>query len=183
MRFLPTIMIFILIFYYKSFTNSNKDLEELRVLFYSSVEDDNIMPRFKNKLLNIFGEYNAKINNPLGTAYWGIYRTLIAKHSFNPYTKLKELQKGLEIMEEAIKKDGNNLEIRFLRFSVLHHIPDFLGYKNEKTDDARKIAELLINKDYTSLGFQFQKGIAEFIIKSQRIDKNNIQKLTDIYLK
>jgi len=183
MRLIVSILILLQLISIKSFSNSGKDLEELRLLFYSSVEDDDNMPRFKNKLSSTFGDYNAKMNNPLGIAYWGVYRTLIAKHSINPYTKLKELQKGLEIMEEAVNKDGNNLEIRFLRFSVLHHIPDFLGYKNEKTEDVRKITELLRNKDFNTLDFKFQKGIAEFIINSKRIDKDNIQQLTDIYLK
>lgn len=183
MRFIVTILILLQLISIKSFSNSGKALEELRLLFNSSVEDEDNMQKFKNKLSSTFGDYNTKMNNPLGIAYWGVYRTLIAKHSINPYTKLKELQKGLEIMEEAINKDGNNLEIRFLRFSVLHHIPDFLGYNNEKTEDARKITEVLKNKDFTTLDFKFQKGIAEFMINSKRIDKDNIQQLTDIYIK
>lgn len=165
-----------------TYSNSNKELEELRILFYSSIENDDNMDEFRNKLTAIFGDYNKKMG-AIGTAYWGVFRTLIAKHSFNPYTKLKELKKGLEIMEEAINKDGNNLEIRFLRFSVLHHIPDFLGYNDEKKADASVITELLKNKDYSKLDFKFQKGIAEFMIKSKRIDKQNIDNLTNIYLK
>ena len=165
-----------------TYSNSNIELEELRLLFYSSVENDDNMDEFRNKLSGMFGDYNKKMG-AIGTAYWGVYRTLIAKHSFNPYTKLKELKKGLEIMEEAINKDVNNLEIRFLRFSVLHHLPDFLGYNDEKKADASVITELLKNKDYSKLDFKFQKGIAEFMIKSKRIDKQTIENLTNIYLK
>lgn len=182
MKIIIYILTISLIFSLKLYSNSTKELDELRILFYSAVENDDAMQNFKNKLTETFGEYNTKMP-PIGIAYWGVYRTLIAKHSFNPYTKLKELQKGLEIMETAIKKDENNLEIRFLRFSVLHYIPDFLGYKDEKKEDVQKIPELLRNKDFSILDFKFQKGIAEFMIKSKRIDKENIQKLTEIYLK
>lgn len=168
--------------FYNAYPNSSKELEELRLLFYSSVENNDNMNQFRNKLSNMFGEYDKKMS-AIGTAYWGVYKTLLAKHSYNPYTKLKELKKGLEIMEEAINKDANNLEIRFLRFSVLHHIPDFLGYNDEKKADASVITELLKNKDYSKLDFKFQKGIAEFMIKSKRIDKLNIENLTNIYLK
>ena len=165
-----------------SYSYKKQEYEELRLLFYSAVQNEDNMNSFKEKLYKVFGEYNSTIE-PLGIAYWGIYRTLIAKHSLNPYTKLKELKKGLEIIEEAIKKDQNNLEIRFLRFSVLHHIPDFLGYNEEKNNDAQKILELLKKQDYSKLDFNFQKGIAEFMIKTKRINKQSIQDLTEIYLK
>ncbi len=182
MRILVITLVILLFFSNRAFPNTSKELEELRLSFYSAIEDDDNMQNFKAKLTTTFGEYSPK-TYPLGIAYWGVFQTLIAKHSFNPYTKLKELKNGLETIQQAINKDENNLEIRFLRFSVLHHIPDFLGYKDEKKEDAKKITELLKNQDYSLLDFKFQKGIAEFMIKSKRIDKDNIQKLTDMFLK
>lgn len=182
MKKIYLILIFIVLSTTLLSSNNREDIEELRFIFYSAIQNDDQMNSFRDKLTRIFGEYDTKIE-PLGIAYWGVYRTLIAKHSLNPYTKLRELQKGLEILEQAIQKDQKNLEIRFLRFSVLHHIPDFLGYKQEKNDDAQAILNLLKLQDYSKLDFKFQKGIAEFLIKSKRISKQNIQDLTNIYFK
>ncbi len=165
-----------------AFSRNKYEIEELRVIFYSAIQNDDKMDDFRNKLLQVFGEYNTKIES-LGIAYWGIYHTLIAKHSYNPYTKLKELKKGLDIIDQAIQKDKKNLEIRFLRFSVLHHIPDFFGYNDEKKDDAQAILDLLKSQDFSKLDFKFQKGIAEFMIKSNRINQQSVQDLTNIYLK
>lgn len=180
---LTSIMILILL---KDLSYSNyhdrKIIDDLRILFYSSVQEEDSLPKFKNKLISTFGKEES-CQNPLGIAYWGAYRTLIAKHAFNPYTKLNELQNGLELITKAIEKDSHNLEIRFLRFSVLHHIPDFLGYNDEKKSDIDKIYNLLLRQEFNNLDYKFQKGIAEFLIRSKRINKNQIENLTKIFSK
>lgn len=182
MKYYLTILFTFFLVISLSFSKTSKEIDELRLLFYSAVENDKNIDKFKDKLTSVFGELD-NTTSTLGIAYWGVYRTLIAKHSFNPYTKLKELKRGLEIMEEAIKKDGSDLEIRFLRFSVLHHLPDFLGYNKEKTEDVQKIVEMLKIKNFTKLDYKFQKGIAEFVIKSQRLDKQDLDDLKNGFLK
>ncbi|MBI5807230.1 MAG: hypothetical protein HZA74_02405 [Ignavibacteriales bacterium] len=81
--------------------------------------------------------------------------------------------------------DPDNLEIRFMRFSILHYVPSFLGYNSEKENDAAVIVKLLMRKDYSILDSEIQKGIAEFMINSKRLDDNSILSLRNelTYLK
>ncbi|GEM_PF-774592 len=163
----------------KEFLNE-PDLDKLRISFYSAVENQKLMKIFWNDIVKNFGE---KVNytQPMNLAYFGVYKTLEAKHSFNPYTKLKKLQGGLELLEKAIKLDKSNLEIRFMRFSVLHYIPDFLGYQQEKESDAANIYNLLLKEDFTLLDKDIQKGIADFLVDSKRISKDKQNKLIKLY--
>src|SRR5687768_14330751 len=64
-------------------------------------------------------------------AYRGAATILMAKHSINPYSKLKHFYDGKKILEAAIKKDPGNVEARYLRFTIQSNVPDFLGYNNE----------------------------------------------------
>ena len=44
-------------------------------------------------------------------------------------------KKGKKILENAIKADDKNVELRFLRFNIQTHIPSFLGYNNDIDSD------------------------------------------------
>jgi hypothetical protein len=65
----------------------------------------------------------------------------------------------------------------------LHHLPDILGYGTEKVDDVETIYKLLLKQDYINLPFEIQKGIANFLIKSKRISKEQIISLNLIFNK
>lgn len=70
-------------------------------------------------------------------AYLGALRTIWAKHVSSPTAKLKTFSEGKHDLESAVKADANNVEIRFLRFSVQQNAPSFLDYNDDiKTDRA-----------------------------------------------
>nr|WP_199162757.1 hypothetical protein [Elizabethkingia sp. ASV34] len=74
-------------------------------------------------------------NETLPLAYLGGLETVWAKHAVNPISKLKTFNKGKRKIEQAVQKEPENIEIRFIRLSVQKHAPSFLGYnKNIKED-------------------------------------------------
>ncbi len=73
-------------------------------------------------------------------AYLGGFQTIWANHVFNPIQKLKTFNKGKKNIEEGIRRDPNNMDIRFVRLSVQMNCPAFLGY-NQHIDSDRKILE------------------------------------------
>ena len=60
---------------------------------------------------------------------------IMAKHVFNPFSKLSYFNKGKLILEKAIQAEGKNVELRFLRYSIQTNVPAFLGYKSNLKND------------------------------------------------
>ncbi len=143
-------------------------LESLRIKYYSAVEDEDFLPELENYIEKIFNSPETKAN-PLYLAYKGGVAAVKSKHAFWPHKKLSNLNTAMDFLEKAIALEKENLEIRFMRFSILHYVPGFLGYSSERAEDARIIAKLLLKKDYSSIDEKVQKGIAEFMLRSDRL--------------
>lgn len=117
-------------------------------------------------------EENAS-NNPLFLGYLGATKALKAKFVWNPLSKLYHIQQASKNLEQALKSDSTNLEVRFLRFSIEYNIPSFLGYSNHIQDDLDFIAKNLVN---SVIDIEMQIKIAQFLLKTGRC--NLKQKLT-----
>ena len=166
--FLSTIKIFS-----EEVTPDTTTINFMRNEFYKAIEDEDKTYFLEEFVIN---KYSADYSSysPLILAYYGGIQTLKAKHTFNPFSKLSHLISGLNRLEEAINKSPDNLEIRFMRFSILDHVPGILGYSEDRESDKNKIINLLLQRNYSSLNYNIQKGIAEYMMASDRL--NNMQK-------
>ena len=126
-------------------------IDEVRLLYEKSAKDESAC----NKLIEILSVYNEN-NNPLYAGYKASAIMMMAKHVFNPFSKMSYFKKGKKILEDAINADDKNVELRFLRFNVQTHMPSFLGYNND------------IEMDKTFLETSFQKitdeNLKEFLL-------------------
>jgi hypothetical protein len=68
-------------------------------------------------------------------SYYGVSQCILASHHWSPYEKLRLLNKGLEILNNAIKLDNKNIEIRILRLSVETKIPSIVSFKSHIEED------------------------------------------------
>lgn len=150
-------------------TTDSPTIDYLRNEFYAAIEDESKTYSLEEFIISKYSE-NYSDYSPLVLAYYGGIQTLKAKHDFNPISKLSHLISGLNRLEEAVNKSPDNLEIRFMRFSILDHVPGILGYSEEREADRNKICTLLLKKDYFSLNYEIQKGIAEYMISSDRLN-------------
>lgn len=158
-------------------------LTNLRLKYYQAVEDEDYLDELESFVKNeIPKREKFKVYS---IAYSGGIAAVKSKHAFWPMKKLNYLKESLRFLNQAIEMDPDNLEIRFMRFSILHYVPSFLGYNSEKENDAAVIVKLLMRKDYSILDSEIQKGIAEFMINSKRLDDNSILSLRNelTYLK
>ena len=72
---------------------------------------------------------------PTELGYLGATKMLLAKHYFNPFNKLEIFNEGRTDLDNALKKDKNNAELVFLRYSCAKNAPHFLNYyQNIATD-------------------------------------------------
>lgn len=159
-----------------SFNLELETLSQIRKLFYEAVENEVKLEELENLFENKFSG-KALIYNPLLLAYSGAIEALKAKHAFNPFRKFNYVLSSLEILERAVKRDEQNLEIRFIRFSILHNLPGIFGYSKERKADIDEIVSQLSKKDYVKYDPKLQKYVIEFILESERLNDAQIRQL------
>lgn len=121
--------------------DTNSDLVRTRELYYKASANTS-----QTETLSSFLSASPKIDPYLLTGYQGLCFMLRAREVWNPYSKLSYFNKGKDMLNMAINKSPDQVELRFLRFCVQTNAPAFLGYKNEIPAD-----KSLILKKYSSL--------------------------------
>ncbi len=158
---------------------SRDNLKSIRTMFYSSVEDEKYLSKLEDYLAQNFPA-NA-VRPAIIRAYFAAIEAVKGKHAFWPFKKLSYLNKSMDSLEAVIKTEPSNLEVRFLRFSILHHLPGILGYSAETQGDAFAILTLLKRRDYSGLDQSIVTGIAEFLYRSGRISEENKKELVFLF--
>ncbi len=139
--------------------NPTLDIHTLRREYLQAVENEDKT----DELLAILSRENSQ--EPLLIGYRAALEALKAKHAFNPYNKMSYLKKAQKTFEQAIKLSPEDVEVRFLRFSVQHYLPAFLGASKNLEED--KIA-ILKNIQHPDLDKDVRTTVARFMIESKR---------------
>ncbi|GAA4325723.1 hypothetical protein GCM10023149_28230 [Mucilaginibacter gynuensis] len=109
-----------------------------------------------------------KEKSGLTIGYIATLQALKAVHTWNPYFKIKYLNNAESSYKKAVAMDVHNIEIRFMRFSVEHNVPGFLGYNKNLTDDRETIIHQLKKKNYGSADHELVQAIIKFLLESKR---------------
>ena len=107
----------------------NSDLNEVRASYSKAVLDKKLCEKMIEEL------ELSKQKSAIALAYLGAYQTIWANHVFNPLSKLATFKKGKNNIELAISKEPENVEIRYIRFSVQKNAPSFLRYNSHLKED------------------------------------------------
>lgn len=113
-------------------TLQGPNISEIRQLYVQSAEDE----AAAEKLLK-FSEEND--DSALLLGYKAAAEMMMAKHVINPLSKMSHFSKGKKAFSRAIEAKPENVELRFLRFSVQSETPDFLGYKDNLEEDKKML--------------------------------------------
>lgn len=105
-------------------------LDELRQLYKQAADSSSICDKLYKMLDNKETE-----QYPILLGYKGAVQAIRAKHSFFPHIKLSRFMEGASIIDRAVVKDSESLELRFLRFTIQANSPAFLNYKNNLDED------------------------------------------------
>ncbi|TAF43687.1 MAG: hypothetical protein EAZ51_06805 [Sphingobacteriales bacterium] len=154
------------------------DIDKIRLDYIAAVNS--------SKKTNILYNELKAIAQPdaLILAYLGSAEALRAKHAFNPINKLAYLKQGSITLAKAVETDPNNIEVRFLRFSLEHYVPSFLGYNKNLEADKAKIIQLLQHKnkaETTASNHQITKNIIRFLLETKRCNLTETALLKKIY--
>ena len=111
---------------------------------------------------------SVKDRSALINGYMGTLQALKAKHAWNPYFKIKYLNDSQETFKIAVQRDPHNIEIRFMRFSIEHNVPGFLGFNKNLVEDRQEIIKQVDKKYYAKADKPLVKTIILFLIDSKR---------------
>jgi hypothetical protein len=106
------------------------DLKEMRNLYQIASKSE----EYVNSLKALSLKQN-NLGQPLKTAYFGAAEMVSAQYKLLPNKKIATFNNGKKILDQALKSDSLNVEIRYLRFTIQSNCPSFLGYnKNIESD-------------------------------------------------
>lgn len=118
----------LIIFISVSVQGQSLNLHEIRKDFNKGVKDEDLCKSYLHAL-----QKNAKTTVEKG--YQAAFHMFMAKHTGNPIKKMSYFNGGKKILEQQIKADPNNTELRFIRLCIQYYIPDYLGYRGNIEDD------------------------------------------------
>lgn len=120
----------------------------------------------KKEFYNVFEkgtleELNAFLEKDIPNAHKGALTMKKASFVKSPATKLSLFKEGNKLLEDAIKKEPNNVEYRFLRYVIQVNSPAILGYNKEKETDLA-----FIKKSKSKLNSTLKKIIEDYLTEN-----------------
>jgi len=137
--------------------STDVDVKTLRNLFSIA----NVDQTANEKLLKLTASYTLK-ENPLYYAYNAAAEMSMANHAFWPTTKYDHFTKGKAKLEKAVYYDFQNVEIRFIRYSVQKGAPALVDYNQNMAEDK---AYILAHIDESDWSAAYKKEIKAFLNK------------------
>ena len=134
--------------------SEDTSLLDIRKLFYQATEESESADFLNEMLTESLTSKDITLRG-----YKGISFMLLSKHAYNPYTKISYFTKGSAILDQAIQEDNENIELRFLRYTIQCEAPIFLNYRSELSLDLKFIQTQVNNlKD-----FDLKKRINDYL--------------------
>lgn len=94
-----------------------------------------------------------------------------------PFTKLKYFKEGKNELDEVIKNNPRNVEIRYLRFLMQKQIPEFLGYHENIKEDFLMILKGL---NISNLKFEQKVKILQNMLLTKDLTSEEIEKMNQL---
>ena len=107
--------------------------KQLRQQLIRAINNSNTTDSMYNSLIAM------PVKSPVMVGYIGTLQALKAKHTWNPYSKMKQVANAEKTFEKAITADPHNLELRYLRYSVEHNLPKILGQSKNMYADRQEM--------------------------------------------
>ena len=139
-------------------TNQSLDLNTIRTAYKEAAQDKSKVESFHKSLSKVNKNDNLEL-----VAYKGAAIALVAKHAKTIKDKKEGFVEGVTLLEYAIEKEPNNIEARFIRFSIQENTPKLLKYKRNLDEDKR-----FILKQYQNIKSSHLKNhIKDYISQSK----------------
>ncbi|WP_285008553.1 hypothetical protein [Pedobacter faecalis] len=125
-----------------------------------------------DKLLKLLTDADVD-RTPVLLCYKGAAQMLQAKYAFSPISKLSWFKKGRNLIEEAIARNPEDLEMRYLRFTIQTNLPAVLGY----SDDIQEDKQLLVNRVQMIKDEALRTEVQRYLSASKHCTPEDLKKL------
>ena len=146
----------------------NVALTEVRSLYQASSSCETSC----GKLEKLLVPYN-EVNNPTLAGYKACATMMKAQYAFNPISKLDYFSNGKNLLERCIENEKENIELRYLRFTVQCNAPSFLGYKKSIEEDKSKLLKSIERLEDA----QLKSLIIAYLLESEFVDSEEKARL------
>ena len=144
--------------------------QQLRDGFLGSIQSKSALNSFIGKLEKI------EAKSPAQECYYGICYGLSANYTDGLWCKIKLVNKAKGLIDQAIERDPLDPELRFIRLTLEHYLPAFLGMSKDIQKDLAVIcAQPLFAADSPPL----QKKALAFLLTTHHcsFEQNKILQL------
>ncbi|MFU8844874.1 MAG: hypothetical protein ACNA7V_13805 [Bacteroidales bacterium] len=127
----------------------------------------------------------SKINSnidPVLMAYKGAAISTTANCRKMPFAKWNTFNEGKALIEQAVTLAPENIEVRFLRFTVQSNIPGFLNY-NHLVEDRQFLLNSVKTVTLASKSDNLKKLILIFLLDSGQLEKDEQMMIEQILAK
>jgi hypothetical protein len=135
------------------------DRQQLRDCFLGSMQSKGALDSFTSKLEKITAK------SPAQECYCGICYGLRTHYTDGMWSKIKLVGKAKDLIDHSIERDPRDPELRFIRLTLEHYLPAFLGMsKDIQRDLAVIFAQPVLVADSPPL----KKKALEFLLATHR---------------
>ncbi|MFD2744264.1 MULTISPECIES: hypothetical protein [Sphingobacterium] len=106
------------------------DLNGVRENFNQGVKNRDLCEKYHTHL-------QEAAKTPVEKGYKAAFHMFMAKHTANPIKKMSYFKDAKKMLEDVIKANPNEVELRFIRLCIQYYSPKYLGYHSEVENDKK----------------------------------------------
>ena len=120
-------------------STTGPQLHQAKTLYYEGVEGNESAEKQSDKIFSAL--YGQMPGDPLISVYYGSLRLAEAKHTWALWRKNSLSRQGIQLMDSAVEKAPDRLEIRFVRAATEYELPAFFGRTQQCRDEFAYLAQ------------------------------------------
>jgi hypothetical protein len=138
------------------FLLGNPLITEIRKLYATAPTTESVAKDMASKLADV-----DKNDNKVLLAYKGASIIILSKLEKKVSDKSKKFKEGAILLEYALEKDPNSIEIRMIRLSIQENVPKVVNYRANKKEDKQFLLD-----HYKEQSGSLKNYIGQFIAQS-----------------
>lgn len=147
---------------------AQSDLVQMRLLYFKAGEDEGAATDLVKQV------EKSSLEASTLDGYRAVAKFLQCKYAYNPYKKFSLFNQARERMERAIAGSPENVELRFLRFSVQCHLPNMLGYHADIEMDKKVLLAYLQSDPPSNDDKHLAECIRKLLLESGLLEQTEI---------
>ncbi len=141
------------------------DLATIRKMYSDVAKSETNAKEFTEKLSGV-----SNSDEKILVAYKAASILLESKFESIIGSKISRFKEGAKLLEDTLKSDPNNIEIRMIRLSIQEDVPGITGYKKNIKEDKK-----FITAHYAEQNAALKEYLKNFVLQSKSFSEKEKQ--------